>query len=100
MKKFIKIFTLISVCAAAVAGCDLTETQKATADKALIFGSETGLKAYTMSFYDILPGSDRANRQDGMADYLAKTSFEDYELGIVTSENCGTWDWEDIREVN
>lgn len=100
MKKFIKIFTLISVCAATIAGCDLTETQKATADKALIFGSETGLKAYTMSFYDILPGSDRANRQDGMADYLAKTSFEDYELGIVTSENCGTWDWEDIREVN
>ena len=100
MKKFIKIFTLISVFAAAVSGCDLTETQKATADKALIFGSETGLKAYTMSFYDILPSSDKAHRQDGMADYLAKTSFEDYELGIVTSENCGTWDWEDIREVN
>ena len=49
MKKFTKIFTLISVCAAVFVGCDLTETQKATADKALIFGSETGLKAYTMS---------------------------------------------------
>lgn len=100
MTKFIKIFTLISVCAVAFLGCDLTETQKATADKALIFGSETGLKAYTMSFYSMLPGTDRANRQDGMADYLAKTSFEDFELGIVTSENCGTWDWSDIREVN
>ena len=100
MKKFIKIFTLISVCAAAVVGCDLTETQKATADKALIFGSETGLKAYTMSFYGMLPSTEKANRQDAMSDYLAKTSFEDFELGIITSENCGTWDWADIREVN
>ena len=100
MKKFIKIFTLISVCAAAVVGCDLTETQKATADKALIFGSETGLKAYTMSFYGMLPSTEKANRQDAMSDYLAKTSFEDFELGIITSENCGTWDWSDIREVN
>ena len=100
MKKFIKIFTLISVCAASLVGCDLTETQKATADKALIFGSETGLKAYTMSFYGMLPSSEKANRQDAMSDYLAKTSFEDFELGIVTSENCGTWDWSDIREVN
>ena len=100
MKKFIKIFTLISVCAAAVVGCDLTETQKASADKALIFGSETGLKAYTMSFYGMLPSTEKANRQDAMSDYLAKTSFEDFELGIITSENCGTWDWSDIREVN
>ena len=100
MKKFIKIFTLISVCSVSLVGCDLTETQKATADKALIFGSETGLRAYTMSFYGMLPSSDKAHRQEGMADYLAKTSFEDYELGIVTSENCGTWDWSDIREVN
>ena len=100
MKKFIKIFTLITVCASAAVGCDLTETQKATADKALIFGSETGLKAYTMSFYGMLPSSDKAHRQEGMADYLAKTSLEDYEIGIVTSENCGTWDWSDIREVN
>lgn len=100
MKKFIKIFTLISVCAAALVGCDLTETQKATADKALIFGSETGLKAYTMSFYGMLPSTEKANRQDAMSDYLAKTSFEDFELGIITSENCGTWDWSDIREVN
>ena len=100
MKKFIKIFTLISVCAAAVVGCDLTETQKASADKALIFGSETGLKAYTMSFYGMLPSSDKAHRQEGTADYLAKTSFEDFELGIITPENCGTWDWSDIREVN
>lgn len=100
MKKFIKIFTLISVCAATLVGCDLTETQKATADKALIFGSETGLKAYTMSFYGMLPSTEKANRQDAMSDYLAKTSFEDFELGIITSENCGTWDWSDIREVN
>ena len=100
MKKFTKIFTLISVCAAAFVSCDLTETQKATADKALIFGSETGLKAYTLSFYNMLPNSQSVYRQDGMADYLAKTSFDDFELGIVTPENCGTWGWGDIREVN
>ena len=73
MKKFIKIFTLISVCATALVGCDLTETQKASADKALIFGSETGLKAYTMSFYSMLPSTEKANRQDAMSDYFAKT---------------------------
>ncbi len=100
MKKFIKIFTLISVFAAAIAACDLTETQKATADKALIFGSETGLKAYAMSFYGMLPSGDKAHQQDAMADYLAKTSFSDFELGINTAENVGNWDWSNIREVN
>ena len=100
MKKFTKILTLICVCATAFVSCDLTETQKATADKALIFGSETGLKAYTLSFYNMLPNTQRVYQQDAMSDYLAKTSFEDFEMGIVTAENCGTWGWGDIREVN
>ena len=100
MKKHIKLFTLISVLSVALTGCDLTETQKATADKALIFGSETGLKAYTMSFYNMLPNTQQVYQQDGMSDYLAKTSLEDFEMGIVTAENCGTWGWGDIREVN
>ena len=80
--------------------CDLTETQKTSADAAMIFGSETGLATYCYSFYNILPDGAHAYLQDEMSDYLAKTSLERFELGTLTPDTQGSWDWSDIRNVN
>ena len=54
-KKFIKTIALLSAGIALLASCDLTETQKSSADVALVFGSETGLNLYCNSFYSFFP---------------------------------------------
>ena len=81
--------------------CDLTETQKSTADAALVFGSETGLKSYCYSFYGLLPsGTDAHHQDDQMAEYVAKANLNLYETGGLTPDSQSSWGWEDIRNVN
>lgn len=99
-KKNIKYFAVMMACALAFQACDLTETQKSSADAAMVFGSETGLQTYCNSFYGMLPTNTKAYQQDAMADYFAKTELEKYELGALTQDSQGSWDWEDIRSVN
>lgn len=84
-----------------VASCDLTETQKSTADAAIVFGSETGLRSYCFSFYGLLPSGTSAHHMDDqMAEYMAKASLNLYETGGLTSDSQSSWDWSDIRNVN
>lgn len=99
-KRIIIYIALLLTGTLAFVACDLTETQKSTADAAMVFGSETGLKTYCFSFYGFLPNGSSVHRQDEMADYLAKNELERYEQGFLTAENQGSWDWEDIRSVN
>ncbi len=51
-----------------VSSCDLTERMQVQADKATIFGSESGLKTYAYSFYEALPALNNAFRKDAMVD--------------------------------
>lgn len=99
-KNIFKFMTVVLASSFAFASCDLTETQKSSADVAMIFGSETGLQTYCYSFYNFLPSGSNAYSQDEMADYLAKTSLERYEMGSETPETAGSWDWTSIRKVN
>ena len=56
MKKISNIRTILLLCATILLGsCDLTETMQVEADKAMIFGSESGLRLYAYSFYRALP---------------------------------------------
>ena len=99
-KKVIKYIVLLLSAMIAVQACDLTETQKSSADAALVFGSETGLKTYCYSFYGFLPNGSSVYRQDAMADYLAKNKLERYEQGDLTPDTQSSWDWSSIRSVN
>ncbi len=100
-KKFIKTIALLSAGIALLASCDLTETQKSSADVALVFGSETGLNLYCNSFYSFFPNGSSVHHQDGTAcDYVAKAEIEDYELGTLLPDTQGEWGWENIRSVN
>ena len=100
-KRYIKTIALLSAGIALLAACDLTETQKSSADAALVFGSETGLKLYCNSFYNFFPNGSSIHHQDGTAcDYMAKTELEDYELGTLIPDTQGEWGWGNIRSVN
>ena len=99
--KNIKHIAFLLVWVLAFSSCDLTETQKSDADAALIFGSETGLKTYSYTFYNFFPDGNHVYNRDEMADYLAKAKLDsDYEKGALTPDNNGSWDWTDIRTVN
>jgi len=100
-KKIFKTIVLLSAGIALLSACDLTETQKSNADAALIFGSETGLRLYSNSFYDFFPNGTAIHHQDEtMCDYMAKTELGDYELGALISDTQGKWGWSNIRSVN
>ena len=53
------IFGFISICTLFLSSCELSELPQATATEEDIFGTESGLKTYSYSFYNnITSGSD------------------------------------------
>jgi starch-binding outer membrane protein, SusD/RagB family len=85
---------------AAFASCDLEQLPESTASKSAVFGSESGLKLYTNSFYGILP--NRGNhRADAMSDYLARRDAPTFVTQNAYSALIGTgWSWGDLRNIN
>ena len=74
MKKKLDIqHFLLYCCILLLGGCDLTENMKVDADKAMIFGSESGLRLYAYSFYRALPTLDDGYKQDETCDLAAIT---------------------------
>mgnify|MGYP000903201360 CR=1 FL=1 len=100
MKKHLFNILLLVILVAFVQSCDLTENQESTADRAMIFGSETGLKTYAYSFYNNLGGTTSAFKQDAMSDYGAKIDFGTYEVGAYTPETSTSWSWSNLRNIN
>ena len=96
MKK-LSILTVIAS-ALMLASCDMVETQKASADRAMIFGSETGLTAFTNNFYSYLPG--QLYSSDSHADWGAKNATGTYEAGAYTVNTSTSWSWTNIRQIN
>lgn len=83
------------------AGCDLTENQKSTADRAMVFGSETGLHSYIYSLYlDNLPDVTDAFAVRTTMDNAAKKSISVYECGAYTTQSSTSWSWGNLRHIN
>ena len=100
-KNIIKTIVLLSAGMIMLSACDLTETQRSAADGALVFGSETGLKLYSNSFYEIFPNGTAIHHQDEtLCDYMAKTELSDFEQGALIPDTQGKWGWSSIRSVN
>lgn len=82
-------------------GCDLTENQKATADRSMVFGSEAGLHAYAYSMYmKGLPDYSEAFCISTTMDNAAKKSLSVYESGAYTKETSTSWSWGTLRNIN
>lgn len=95
------LLIILSFAALAAAGCDLTENQKSTADRAMVFGSETGLHSYIYSLYvDILPDCSSAYCLKNTMDNAAKKSVSVYESGAYTTSTSTSWNWRSLRDVN
>lgn len=99
MKKNITALMLAAF-AISIASCDLAEQPKAKAGRDMIFGSETGLKNYTNSFYNLLPDYDEAHKINSTMDNAAKNATGTYEVGAYTTNTSTSWSWGDIRNVN
>lgn len=82
--------------------CDLTETMQVDADKAMIFGSETGLQTYSWSFYNALPSVDGAYYQEsGKADYISCNDMNSFLVsGGYTAETSTSWSWTRLHNIN
>ena len=89
--------------AVSIASCtkNLDQTPQSTATKDAIFSSEDGLKLYTTSFYNILPGINDVFRGDEIADYGARSQVADYlRQGAYSSRQSSGWTWTNLRNVN
>ena len=83
-----------------LAGCKkLDQEPQSTASKSAVFGSESGLRLYSNSFYTILPGSSTS--QDAMSDYLAVKSVSTFiQEGVFAPNLSSGWSWGDLRNIN
>lgn len=79
----------------------LDQEPESTASKAAVFGTESGLKLYTNSFYqmDFLPRNSTS--QDAMSDYLAVKSVNNFiRPGAFSSSLSSGWTWTNLRNIN
>ncbi|MBP1618818.1 MAG: RagB/SusD protein [Bacteroidetes bacterium] len=99
MKKI--IYSILTFFIIIISSCDLTEEPQASVSASAIFGSESGLKAYTYSFYNMLPDGSSAYQQDAMADYGAVNSINSFiRKGAYSAETSSGWTWTDLRNIN
>ena len=78
--------------------CNMEELPQAQISKEPVFSSETGLKMYTNSFYDIFPNSTTNNT---FSYYIATNNVIKYltENGYSPEESSG-WNWGTLRNIN
>lgn len=82
--------------------CDLTESMQVEADKAMIFGTESGLKTYSWSFYRVLPNLEEAFLQEnGTVDYCVVRKMNNFYIdNAYNAETSTSWSWGDLRNIN
>lgn len=99
MKVYIGFIALLALTSA---GCRMDEPPITSTDKSAIFSSQDGLKAYSMSFYDMLPSAtDQAIVEQSLVDYGATNTLGGFILRNAYSENNSSgWSWTNLRNVN
>lgn len=99
MKKYcIYIFLLVLT----AWGCEMDEPPVTSTDKKAIFSSEEGLKAYSISFYDMFPSAtNQAIVEQSLVDYGATNTLGGFILKNSYNENNSSgWSWSQLRNVN
>lgn len=73
-----------------------------SADRNLVFGTASGLEAYSLSFYTELPSLSTLVCQEGSScDYGATRSFSAFYVdGAYTAETNTSWGWNALRNIN
>ncbi|MDX9883993.1 MAG: RagB/SusD family nutrient uptake outer membrane protein [Prolixibacteraceae bacterium] len=99
MKKYILLLLTIAFLNF---GCEMDEPAITSIDKNAIFSSEEGMKAYSMSFYDMFPNAtDQSIVEQSLVDYGATNTLSGFTLLNAYSENNSSgWSWSDLRNIN
>ena len=94
MKKILLSFIAVLL----ITACNMEELPEAQISKEPVFSSETGLKMYTNSFYDMFPSSTTNNTYSY---YIATNNVIKYftENGYSPEESSG-WNWGNLRNIN
>ena len=104
MKTYKRIIMLLGamMTIASDSSCDLTETMQVDADKAMIFGSDAGLEAYSYSLYTMLPSLKGFCKQEsGKADYVSCAAMNSFFInGAYTAETSTSWSWSNLHTIN
>ena len=98
MKKYIFIAFVALI---GLSACDMYETPKASVGKDALFASESGLKMYTNSMYDVLPGGGMTSWGETGTNIInayqgARTSL----TASYTPSMEGKWSWGTLRNIN
>lgn len=102
MKTKIFYWIIFAIIVSMVSSCEMDERPYTTTDKKAIFSSEEGLKAYSMSFYNLLPdATNQSIVEQSLVDYGATNSLGGFVLKNAYSENNSSgWSWGDLRNIN
>ena len=98
MKKYILIAFAALL---GLSACDMYEAPKSSVGKDALFASESGLKMYTNSMYNVLPGSGMTSWGETTTNFInayqgARTSL----MASYTPSMEGKWSWGTLRNIN
>ena len=84
-----------------LSACDMYETPKASVGKDALFASESGLKMYTNSMYNVLPGGGMTSWGETTTNIIiayqgARTNL----TAAYTPSMEGKWSWGTLRNIN
>ena len=97
MRKIIYLFSILAL----FSSCELNEFPQSSALEEDVFGTEGGLRRYSISFYNDLPSSSDAYRMDQMTDYGAVNNLDNFlKLNAYTAQTSNGWDWKNLRNIN
>ncbi|MGA6120827.1 RagB/SusD family nutrient uptake outer membrane protein [Sphingobacterium anhuiense] len=97
MKKIFYLLSILALCSS----CELNEFPESSALEEDVFGTEGGLRRYSISFYNDLPSSSDAYRLDQMSDYGAVNNLDNFlKLNAYTAQTSSGWDWKNLRNIN
>jgi len=98
MKKYIFIIVAVLL---GLSACDMYETPKASVGKDAMFSSESGLKMYTNSMYDVLPGSGMTSWGETNENVInAYQGARTRLTASYTADMEGKWGWGTLRNIN
>lgn len=94
------LYFAVSVAIVCFSACNMEEAPKAQVDKKPVFNSETGLKMYSNSFYELF-GPLSPTLFSSNSYYIATNQVIRYLTeNAYSAEESSGWDWGSLRNIN
>ncbi|MDH5828782.1 RagB/SusD family nutrient uptake outer membrane protein [Sphingobacterium faecium] len=95
------IIYILSILTFILSSCEMHELPEASATEDDIFGTESGLRTYSYSFYNNITSGSDAYKGDAMSDYGAVNSLNNFlRKDAYSAETSSGWSWTALRNIN